>query len=387
MATLPGGFSPKNAVLQAGSYINPTGGVTDYDVFSEKSFAGGDRSPAGSQGVYWRGADGNVYVKGSQGTNSAGRFDSNSNNYWQQRGYSYINNPNSPSAGSTTVANVANGVSGGGGSYGSSQTAAERAQYDDQINYINSLLGGVGARRDAGLGRLDASYNDAKNRMTEQQTKDMKGYDEQSLKNTQNRQKGIDQVDQFANDSYTSLQRLLQGAGAGNSSVARDLVPRMVSKAAGTRRQGVIDTAGENEAAIVNARKDAEDQYRYNFQDQENQYKEQKQNFLEGILNQENELINKRMAAEAARAAANGGGYAAARAATAQSRADLDARTAQLNSLFGQYAPSFTAKAMNLKTPDLAQYQVDRAQITGDQSVPSQYRAYLPQIKKREEEL
>lgn len=139
MATLPGGFSPKNAALQAGSYINPTGGVTDYDVFSEKSFAGGDRSPAGSQGVYWRGADGNVYVKGSQGTNSAGRFDSNSNNYWQQRGYSYINDPNSPSAGSTTVAN---GVSGGGGSYGSSQTAAERAQYDDQINYINSLLGG-----------------------------------------------------------------------------------------------------------------------------------------------------------------------------------------------------------------------------------------------------
>lgn len=384
MATLPGGFSPKNAALQAGSYINPTGGVTDYDVFSEKSFAGGDRSPAGSQGVYWRGADGNVYVKGSQGTNSAGRFDSNSNNYWQQRGYSYINDPNSPSTENTTVTNNTNNNN---KNYKSSQTAAERAQYDDQVNYINSLLGGVGARRDAGLGRLDASYNDAKNRMTEQQTKDMKGYDEQSLKNTQNRQKGIDQVDQFANDSYTSLQRLLQGAGAGNSSVARDLVPRMVSKAAGTRRQGVIDTAGENEAAIVNARKDAEDQYRYNFQDQENQYKEQKQNFLEGILGQENELINKRMAAEAARAAANGGGYAAARAATAQSRADLDARTAQLNSLFGQYAPSFTAKAMNLKTPDLAQYQVDRAQITGDQSVPSQYRAYLPQIKKRKEEL
>ena len=45
MVTLPGGFSPTNAIKQLGSYVNPTGGVTDYDVFNEVTFQGGDRNP------------------------------------------------------------------------------------------------------------------------------------------------------------------------------------------------------------------------------------------------------------------------------------------------------------------------------------------------------
>lgn len=43
---LPGGFSPISAIKQVGSIVNPTGGVADYDVFSEKSVMGGVRSPA-----------------------------------------------------------------------------------------------------------------------------------------------------------------------------------------------------------------------------------------------------------------------------------------------------------------------------------------------------
>jgi len=263
----------------------------------------------------------------------------------------------------------------------------EQPVYDDQIGYINGLLGNLNTQRDAGLNRLEGSYGDAKNRLNEQKQKTMAGYDEQSLKNTQQRGRGLEQVDQFANNSYNSLQRLLAGAGAGNSSVGRELVPMLVSQSAGARRQGVIDTAGENEAAIANARKDAETEYGYSFQDMDNQYRDQRKDFLAGLLGQEQDYINKRMQAEAAKAAASGAGYAAARAATAQSRADLDNRTAQLNSLFAQYAPSFTARATNLKGVDLAGYQVDPALIGGDQSIAQQNRYYLPQIRKREEEL
>ena len=78
---------------------------------------------------------------------------------------------------------------------------------------------------------------------------------------------------------------------------------------------------------------------------------------------------------------------AALTGATAQSRADLDNRTAQLNALFAQYAPSFTTRATNLKGVDLAGYQVDPALIGGDQSIAQQNRYYLPQIRKREEDL
>lgn len=52
---LPGGFSPVEAIKQAGSYVNPTGGVADYDVFSDVSFQGGVREPTETQGglVSW----------------------------------------------------------------------------------------------------------------------------------------------------------------------------------------------------------------------------------------------------------------------------------------------------------------------------------------------
>lgn len=49
-----------------------------------------------NNGVYWVGSNGLVYVKGSQGTNAAGRADANTNNYWGSRGFSRINDPNPP---------------------------------------------------------------------------------------------------------------------------------------------------------------------------------------------------------------------------------------------------------------------------------------------------
>ena len=49
---------------------------------------------SGGGGVFWKGADGNVWVKGSQGTNSAGAWDANTQNYWTGQGFSQINDPN-----------------------------------------------------------------------------------------------------------------------------------------------------------------------------------------------------------------------------------------------------------------------------------------------------
>jgi len=42
---LPFGFSPKRAVQQIGSYVNPTGGTADYDVFSDRYVPDGPRDP------------------------------------------------------------------------------------------------------------------------------------------------------------------------------------------------------------------------------------------------------------------------------------------------------------------------------------------------------
>lgn len=278
-------------------------------------------------------------------------------------------------------------VGGGGSGGGSGATAAqERALYDDQINYLNSILGNLGTQRDQGVRRIDQSADATARRLAEQKAKAMAGYDQQTLKNAQDKQKGVENVDDFANNSYKNLMRVLLGANAGSSSVSRELVPTLISKSAGTRRQGVFNTAGENEQAIVSARGDAEDQYRYSEEDLGNQRRQSKEDFLRGILGQEQELLGKRSSLEAQRAAASGASYEGTRAATAGTRAELDSRNAQLNALFGQFAPSFTAKAVNTKTPELGQFQVDPAQIRADQNMPGESRYYLSQIKKKQQQ-
>ena len=226
------------------------------------------------------------------------------------------------------------------------------------------------------MSAIESGYGSQKQRLTDQQTKAMAGYQDQFLKNDQNKQKGVEQVDDFANTSYNSLQSLLRGANAGVSSVGRQLVPHVVAKGAGTRRKDVFDTAGENTKQITSAKGDAEDQFRYGFEDLGNQRNDQIKNLRQGINQQAMDLEAQKMMLQAQAGNATD--------ATARS---LDARAGTLQSLFGQYAPSYTAKAMNLKTPELGQYQLDPGAIRQDQSLPAETRAYLPGIKEREERL
>lgn len=264
----------------------------------------------------------------------------------------------------------------GSTSFYDQQAAKQRQAANLQIEQINRLLGTIDAQKNAGLQRLEAEYGANRGRLTEDQQRAMNDYAQQFTKNDQNRQKGVEQVDDFANNSFNNLRRILQGANAGSSSVMRELVPQLVSKGAGTRRQGVFDTAGENAQAITTAKKDAETQFARSFEDLDNQKRNQESQFRTGVDTQYNDLLAQRLGLEQD-----------AGIATDATRSALDSRTAQLNALFGQFAPQFSAKAVNLQTPELSQYQMDPAQIRMDQGLPQETRAYLPSLRKREEEL
>ena len=280
------------------------------------------------------------------------------------------------------------GGGGGGGTGGSGYTAAdERLLYDDQISSLDRLLAGIGVQTNAGLDNLRNSLGSQKQRLNEQKMRTMSGYDEQSLENAQEKQRGVEQVDQYANQNYNSLQRLLAGANAGSSSVARELIPYLVSKSAGTRRTNVFDTAGKNEQSIVKARGNAEDEYGYANEDLDNQAKQQEQSFRQGVINQENDLLAKKQQAMMSRSMANGSGYAAARAGAQGVQNEINSRQDQLNSLFSQFKPTFASKAMNLQKPELGKYTVDRAQVNADRSLPAESSYYQTQLRKKQQEL
>lgn len=250
-------------------------------------------------------------------------------------------------------------------SYTPSYTAADEASYrQDQINSLNDLLGFISSQKEAGIGNLRSEYEASKNR-------GMQSYDEQSVQNEQNKQKGIESVGQFANDSLSNLRRMLQGANAGSSSVARELMPYLVSKAAGARRQGVFDTAGENARNITTARSQFE-------QDQENERKSQEQSLLQSFGSKQNEVESEKMNAEIAKAQASGLGYAQARQAGEATRNSIAGRQAELANLFSQYKPTYSTA----KTPDLSTFTVDKANIGSNSNTPTESNYYLPQVKK-----
>lgn len=276
---------------------------------------------------------------------------------------------------------------GSGGSTAPQYTAAdERAAYDDQINAINRLLGYTDQQRNSGLESLRAGLDDQTKTLNARKARTMAGYDQQGMENAQDKERGVSEVDNFANSSYRNLQRLLQGGNAGNSSVGRELMPYLVSKAAGTRRQGVFETAGQNDQAIATARDDADYEYGQSAQDLENQRKSQEKSFLESIYGKQNELTSQRKDLEIKRAMANGQGYAAARSAGDASQASINDRMDQLASLFGQYKPTYNARSMSLKTPELSKFTVDKAALkNSDSRLPAESSYYLTQLKKKQE--
>lgn len=266
------------------------------------------------------------------------------------------------------------GQTSGGGSYQyDAAAAAAAAEKQSAIDQLNRILGNIGVQRDQGIQRLDQSYGTSNQRLNEDRQRAMLGYDEQSGQNEKAKLRGTEQVDSFANSSYNNLARILQGANAGSSSVMRDLVPQLVSKSAGTRRQGVFNTYGENQGEIDMARSDATTQFDRSRDDLELQRNQQKESFLRSILESEQDIYGQLQGLQ------SGGAASAAKAAA-------DSRNAQLNALFTQFNPQLTAKAVNLKAPELGKYTVDPAVIKQGGNSPAETAYYLPGIKKKQQQ-
>lgn len=117
---LPGGFSPKRFVQQAGSYINPTGGTADYDVFSDYSARGGYQSP--SSGAFFGGGPTTTTGLSTGETLNTGTPE-----------------PMDPNASYGTT-DTSGGTSGGGSTY-EDQQAAEQQSFLDMLPGAISNIG------------------------------------------------------------------------------------------------------------------------------------------------------------------------------------------------------------------------------------------------------
>lgn len=263
--------------------------------------------------------------------------------------------------------------------------ADEQAYYQDQINYLNSILGGVQGRLGTGLSNIKNTFDRTSSDINDQESKTNRDLQIQRDNNTAQKQSGITSVDNFANSSYNSLQRLLAGGNAGRSSVGRELIPTLVSRAAGTRRQGVFDTAGANERGIDISQADATDQYMKTRRDAETERLAREESFKTGVAQQEQDLYGKLYDAGTKMDMAGGADWRTANANRQDYKTQADSKNAYLDQLFQQYAtPAYTPNAVTTKVPELSKYTVDPAKLQYQNSgVSSELLPYLPSAKKK----
>lgn len=271
-------------------------------------------------------------------------------------------------ASSTLSPSRASGYSGsayGGGS--SSNLTNEQASYDDTISMLDRLLNYAATKRQQGVQSIEDQIAGSKEAQR-------KAFEKQRLQNTQAQESGYNEVGNFANTSLNNLNRLLQGANAGRSSVGQVLAPFMVSRAADTRRKAVTDTAGENMQNIQIAEDTAN-------QDIENQRKSKLSEFEQAMLTSQNDLESQKRQAQIARGMASGLGYAQAAQQAQGLTSSMDNRYAQLADIFNKYKPDYSVK----EAPALSTYQVDPAKLTQGQTDPTQSSFYLNQLKRKKE--
>lgn len=114
----------------------------------------GTPQPQAKRGTYWRGADGNVWVAGSRGVNSAGAWNGSTEAYWNNQGYTLQADPNAPKQTGITDL-VATGSGGGSSAPTYKDTTASR-------NATNVSLGSLDTVLKNALSGADTEYNAVK---------------------------------------------------------------------------------------------------------------------------------------------------------------------------------------------------------------------------------
>lgn len=338
----------------------------------------GDSQPTLS-GVYWVGTDGKVWVSGSQGTNSAGVYDTNSDRYWSNLGYSRINDPVNTEYGGSSGggATYSGGGSGGGGAAAPAYDPNQLAALDYQIGRTQSQLGRADTLLSQGLLTLDDNYNMETGKANKDRTRVMEDYGTQRTDTKMAKGRALGNVNNNARTLADSVRRILGLASGAGSSAYKYTAPGAVARTASTQRSGVLNNYGINERNL----KTAEDRATADFEELLSGLKDQRTQ-REGKLRSDTETtkigINQTLADLAAkRAALLGGGWQATQAAIQPYMNDIDTRTAALDSIFNQFRTPYSVKAVNPQQVSLRDYTVDRAALqTGGAGGKGNYQPY-----------
>lgn len=271
----------------------------------------------------------------------------------------------------------------------SDSTGAELAYYDNQSSLLRDMLSRTQTALNQGLTGLSDSYNREVGGANTQRSRALENYDVQRQDTTRAKQEALGQVDTNARVLNDSLKRILGMASGSDSSAYNIAAPNAVARQASGERGEVLSDHAENDRNIALAEKRATEDFASLLEDLSRQRGQREQELRSGVLEQE-QGINRNLADVAAeKARAQGLGYGAAMAMQQPYAAAVNERQGQLDSLFERFrSPTLTARPVEVQTPQLRDYMVDRAGINATaQGGQQQYTPYSNFLRKPDDEL
>ena len=197
--------------------------------------------PMGGPGSFWRGSDGNVYVAGSAGTNSAGAWDDNTQKYWSDRRYQMVNDPTASQVlGDSTPAPTQTSSA-----TGPVAPILNRASIDNTQTAIDQLP----TILESALQAERARYNNTTGDFNAQEQGQRKVYDQSTVTNQQNYDANFMDSIRAGIKGVGGLLSLLRGTGAGGGT-AEDAAREAVGSVAANDIRTGADTQKENQTSL-----------------------------------------------------------------------------------------------------------------------------------------
>jgi hypothetical protein len=242
-------------------------------------------------------------------------------------------------------------------------TAQDLAYLDDQEGLLRGMLGSAGRTREQGVQQIEDSFNTEKNRSDVDRANAQSGFATKREDTTRDKMGAIGRVNSGARTLADSVRRILGMASGANSTAYKQAAPNAIARDASMKRTGVNDTFGRNFRDLDTAETSTMGNFDRFLEDLTTQKTQKRQGLEEGVLQQEQGVYRDLGEIARQRSLLQGGDYNAVRSATAPAMTAISDRQSALDNLFNQFRTPFNAKPVEVATPNLANYTVDKTAV------------------------
>lgn len=267
-------------------------------------------------------------------------------------------------------------------------SAADLAYYDSQEGILRGMLGKSQNTLNQGLTNLSDSYNRETGNANLQRSRAMENFGVQREDMTNGKQEALGQVDTNARTLNDSLRRILGMASGSSSSAYQYAAPNAVARQASGQRNNVLSDYAGNERDLSLAENRATQDFGSLLEELSRKRNQEESDLRAGVIETDQNTNQSLADLAAKRAQAQGAGYATARAAQQPYAAAINSGQSQLDSLFERFrSPVLSTRQVDVQTPQLRDYMVDRAGINAaNQGGQQQYSPYSNFLRKPDEE-